>query len=252
MSSTLIFAVRHRYVIDAGIDVAGAGAHHQALHRRQAHRGVHGTPADDRRRRRAVAQVQHDLAQRRPAAAEERRRLLADVLVRRAVKPVAADVHRSAMSRSMAYVAAAAGRSWKNAVSNTATCGRSGSALRATSMPSTAGGLCSGASGASSSSLAINASSTSVGRYSPARRAPPGARPRPGRRSPGRARLGEHLERVRSAASWSATGRRGQFVSPTVRLAADAPRRSAPRCRRPRSPRIRVHQLDISSTTSPS
>ena len=38
------------------------------------------------------------------------------------------------------------GRSWKNAVSKTATCGTSGSNLRATSMPSIAGGLCSGAS----------------------------------------------------------------------------------------------------------
>ncbi len=64
----------------------------------------------------------------------------------------------------MAYAAAAGGRSWKNAVSNTAMCGKSASTLRATLIPSTAGGLCSGASGDNSSSFVINASSTRVGR----------------------------------------------------------------------------------------
>jgi hypothetical protein len=61
----------------------------------------------------------------------------------------------SATSRSIAYSAAAGGRSWKNAVSNTATWGTSGSTLRASLMPSTAGGLCSGASGDSSSMVAM-------------------------------------------------------------------------------------------------
>ena len=76
----------------AGVDVAGAGAHHQALHRRQAHRRVHRAPADDRRRRRAVAQMQHDLVQRCQRHVQKLRRLLADVLVGGAVKPVPADV----------------------------------------------------------------------------------------------------------------------------------------------------------------
>jgi len=61
-------------------------------------------------------------------------------------------------------VAAAAGRSWKKAVSNTAMCATFGSSFRATLIPCTAGGLCSGASSESFSSSAILASSSSVGR----------------------------------------------------------------------------------------
>ena len=48
---------------DAGVEVAGPGAHHQPLQRGQAHRGVDRAPAPDRRRRGAVAEVQHDQAQ---------------------------------------------------------------------------------------------------------------------------------------------------------------------------------------------
>ena len=76
-------------------------------------------------------------------------------------------------------------------------CGRSGSASRATAMPSTAGGLCSGASGASSSSRAINASSTSVGRYRSGppctTRWPTATKPEGLQRLPG---FGELLERL--------------------------------------------------------
>jgi hypothetical protein len=52
---------------------------------------------------------------------------------------------------------------WK-AVSNTATCGTSASSFRATAMPASAGGLCSGASGTSRSITATTSSSITVAR----------------------------------------------------------------------------------------
>ena len=55
--------------VQPGVDVAGSGAHHQALQRGQTHRGVDGPAAADRRRRAAVAQVQHDLVQLAQVAA---------------------------------------------------------------------------------------------------------------------------------------------------------------------------------------
>ena len=100
----------------------------------------------------------------------------------------------------MAYVDAAGGRSWKNAVSNTAMCGKSGSALRATPIPSTAGGLCSGASGDSSSNFATSPSSISVGSY---RSGPAVHHPVPDRDKPrarvvsGRRQLLEHCLQCR-------------------------------------------------------
>lgn len=77
---------------DAGIDVTAAGSHHQSLQRRQPHRGVKGPGAGDRRRRAAVAQVQHDLFQAAQRPIQEGRGLLADVAVRGAVEPVPADL----------------------------------------------------------------------------------------------------------------------------------------------------------------
>src|SRR5215208_234867 len=76
----------------AGIDVTGPSAHHQALHRCQPHRRVYRSATDDRRRRRTVAKVQHDLAQFGERHVHKCGRLLADVLVRRAMEPVAANV----------------------------------------------------------------------------------------------------------------------------------------------------------------
>ncbi|SHX39952.1 Uncharacterised protein [Mycobacteroides abscessus subsp. abscessus] len=60
-------------------------------------------------------------------------------------------------------MAAAGGRPKKNAVSKTATCGTSGSRRRATSMPCTPAGLCSGAREDSSAICATTASSSTVG-----------------------------------------------------------------------------------------
>src|SRR5665647_2383676 len=60
---------------------------------------------------------------------------------------------------SIAYVYASAGRVEKNAVSKIATCGTSGSAAIAASMPAIPGGLSSGASGDNSTSFAITSSS---------------------------------------------------------------------------------------------
>ena len=140
------------------------------------------------------------------------------------------------MSRSMAYVAAAGGRSWKNAVSNTATCGRSGSALRATPMPSTAGGLCSGASGDSSSSLATNASSISVGAYSSG---PAVHHPVPDRDQPGHVDARQLVEQP-NAVRRPPRGRRSDRAVPlTVSSSPMRPRRSARRCRH-HDPRIRL------------
>ncbi len=51
---------------------------------------------------------------------------------------------------------------WWNAVSNTATCGRSGRAARTASMPARLAGLCSGASGLNERIAAITSSSTST------------------------------------------------------------------------------------------
>jgi hypothetical protein len=76
---------------DARIDVTAAGAHHQALLRGQPHRGVDGPAFRDRRGRRAVTQMQHNLIQLRQRPAQEGGGLFADILVRRAVKSVPAD-----------------------------------------------------------------------------------------------------------------------------------------------------------------
>jgi hypothetical protein len=45
---------------DAGVEVAGAGAHHQPAGRREAHRGVHAPAACDRRQTGTGAQVRED------------------------------------------------------------------------------------------------------------------------------------------------------------------------------------------------
>ena len=66
---------------DKRVEVAGAGAHHQALHGCETHRGVDRPATEDRRGRRTVTEVQHDLAERRQRPVEIRRGLLADVLV---------------------------------------------------------------------------------------------------------------------------------------------------------------------------
>ena len=82
-----------------------------------------------------------------------------------------------------------------------------GQRVRATSIPSTAGGLCSGASGASSSSLAISASSTTRG---PVQVGAAVHHPVPDRdqaESPGGARPASSSNATsQRGASWSATG----------------------------------------------
>ena len=77
---------------DARIDVAAAGAHHQALQRSQSHRGIHGATAGDRRRGGTVTQMQHNLIQSLPRSAQEGRGLLADVAMRGPVKSVPPDM----------------------------------------------------------------------------------------------------------------------------------------------------------------
>merc|ERR1711969_523625 len=76
----------------------------------------------------------------------------------------------AASSASIAYVYAAAGRVWWNAVSNTATCGTSGKAFFAAVIPWRFAGLCSGASTDSSSMLI---STSGVMRVGSKNRAPP-------------------------------------------------------------------------------
>lgn len=69
---------------------------------------------------------------------------------------------RTPHSPGTAYVYASGGSVRWKAVSNTATCGTPGKASRATRTPARFTGLCSGASGASSSMAAITPSSTST------------------------------------------------------------------------------------------
>ena len=77
-------------VEDRRIEVAGARAHHQSLERREAHRRVDRVAADDRARRRAVAEVQRDDLRLLARAAGELAIAIRDVAVRRAVKAVSA------------------------------------------------------------------------------------------------------------------------------------------------------------------
>ena len=80
------------------------------------------------------------------------------------MEAVAADaVLARATARGTAYVYAAGGRVWWKAVSKTATWGTSGKAARAPRMPSRLAGLCSGASGTSSSIAATTSSSMTTG-----------------------------------------------------------------------------------------
>ena len=80
-------------------------------------------------------------------------------------KPYRRRFHSRAVSRSMAYVCAAAGSVWKKPVSNTATCGSPGSSSRATRMPRRLAGLCSGASSSSFSMSASTSAVTSTGSW---------------------------------------------------------------------------------------
>ena len=89
--------------VQPGVDVAGAGAHHQTLERGQAHRRLDRDPAAYGRGRAAVAEVQHDLVQLAEVAAEQLGRRPGDELVRGAVEAVAADpVVAAARSRGIA------------------------------------------------------------------------------------------------------------------------------------------------------
>lgn len=66
---------------DARVQVATAGAHHQALKRCQAHRRFHRPAAGNRRGGGTVTQMQHNLIQTVERAAQEGGGPLADVLV---------------------------------------------------------------------------------------------------------------------------------------------------------------------------
>ena len=81
--------------VQPGVDVAGPGAHHQALQRGQPHRGLDRDAAAYRRRRAAVAQVQHDLVQLAEVTADQLGRGRRDEPVRGAVEAVAADPVRT-------------------------------------------------------------------------------------------------------------------------------------------------------------
>ena len=74
----------------AGVHVAAARAHDQALRRREAHRRVHRAPVIDGAERRAVAEMAAHQAQLVRAALQEFAARKADVVVRRAVEAVAA------------------------------------------------------------------------------------------------------------------------------------------------------------------
>ncbi len=76
----------------AGVDVTAAGAHHQALQRRQAHRRLDRGAEADGRRRGAVSQVQDDLLHLCRVATQHGRRQPGDVLVRGAVEAVPPDL----------------------------------------------------------------------------------------------------------------------------------------------------------------
>ena len=77
---------------DRGVEVAGAGAHRQAVQRGEAHRGIVALAAVDRADRRAVAQMAGDQAQFLERTAEHLGGLLGNILVAGAVEAVAADL----------------------------------------------------------------------------------------------------------------------------------------------------------------
>ena len=74
------------------VDVAAAGAHHQAAQRGHAHRGGHAAAAPDRAGAGAVAQVQRDHVGLGRRVAEQRGGAAGDVRVRRAVEAVPPDL----------------------------------------------------------------------------------------------------------------------------------------------------------------
>src|SRR5215469_3931976 len=76
---------------DAWVYAAGAGAHHQPLQRRKAHRRVHAAATGDRRERATVAQVASDEPQVSEVAPQELRGALGAVLVADAVEAEAAN-----------------------------------------------------------------------------------------------------------------------------------------------------------------
>ncbi len=77
--------------MQAGVDVAGPGAHDETLQRGEAHRGVDGASTAHGRGGAAVAEVQDHLAQVGERATEQVGRRRGDELVRGAVEAVAAD-----------------------------------------------------------------------------------------------------------------------------------------------------------------
>ena len=76
---------------DGRVQVAGAGAHHQALQRGEAHGRVHGLAAPDGRDGGAVPQVGDDAVELLHRKVQQRRGPVRHVLVRGAVEAVAAD-----------------------------------------------------------------------------------------------------------------------------------------------------------------
>ena len=74
----------------SGIDAAGAGGHHQALQRREAHRGVERGPVLDRAQRSAGPEVAADDPQPRSVPLQQLGCAPRDPRVREAVKAVAA------------------------------------------------------------------------------------------------------------------------------------------------------------------
>ena len=81
-----------RVAHEVRLDVAAARTHHQALERREAHRGVHRAVVQDRGSAAPVAQVQGHHAQPFRGAAEQLGRTPGEVPVARAVGAVSADV----------------------------------------------------------------------------------------------------------------------------------------------------------------
>ena len=225
ISSTLMFARRDQVADDAGVDVAAARAHHQALQRSQAHRRVDRPAAGDRRGRGAVTQMQHNLIQtvRRPA--QEGGGLLADVAVRRAVKSVPADLPPLGQSAVDRVGGGRSGRSWKKAVSNTATCGDVGQQLARHLDSLDRGRIVQRGQFRQlrRSRRPPRRPGASAGKTA-CRRAPPDARPPPGRRSSGRCPPRPAASNARrSAASWSATGEDSSPIRSIVPPARDAP-----------------------------
>ena len=128
------------------VDVAGPGAHDQPLGRRQPHRGLDAPPAVDGARARTVAEVQHDEVEVLGVPPHEPGRAARHLRVRAAVEAVAAHVRapRATSARDGVRVRLRRQGRW-NPVSKTATCGVSGNASCARTIPSTLAGLCSGA-----------------------------------------------------------------------------------------------------------